>query len=163
MADHAEEQEMEAEALQAIFDEHFTIVSPGNWSINLYPELEEDDNHVACRLGITLPATYPEVLPDLSIELLKGLAAEHEQVLQAIACEEAEANLGVPSLFAVAERLREWLLENNVKGLDDVSMHAQMMRKKQQEEKNQVRISPLWDVLLYWICIAFARNVAAFV
>ena len=33
------------------------------------------------------------------------------------------------------EALREWLAENNQKGLDDLSMHAQMLRKQQAKEK----------------------------
>lgn len=146
MTDHAEEQEMEAEALTAIFDSHFEICSssqPCQWSISLYPETgdpsELDElNHVACKLLATIPIDYPESLPELSVEIVKGLADEHVTLLEDLAREEAEANHGVPSIFAVAERLKEWLLENNVKGLDDISMHAQMMRKQKEEEKAQV-------------------------
>ena len=144
---------MEAEALEAIFDTHFSILSPSSsdnttsqWTVAIYPETASDEseleelNHVACRLRVTLPADYPESsVPELKVELVKGLAEEHQSVLLQMAQEEAQANLGVPSIFAVAERLREWLVENNVKGLDDVSMHAQMMRKKKEEERAQVR------------------------
>ena len=44
------------------------------------------------------------------------------------------------AIFSICETLRSWLADNNVKGLDDVSMHAQMMRKMQEVEKNKVRI-----------------------
>jgi molybdopterin-guanine dinucleotide biosynthesis protein A len=148
MADHSEEQEMEAEALAAIFDSHFSILetSPlAQWSVDIYPETGSDPselqalNHVACRLIAILPVDYPEILPELKIEVLKGLVShDHGEVLQRLAMEVAEANAGVPHIFAVAERLREWLAENNVTGLDDVSMHAQMMRKKKEVEKAQV-------------------------
>jgi hypothetical protein len=37
-----------------------------------------------------------------------------------MAKEEAEANLGLPSIFAVCELLREWSAENNAKGMDDL-------------------------------------------
>jgi RWD domain len=140
MADHAEEQQMEAEALEAIFESHFSIQDPQRWSIELYPEHAIDECNVACRLIVDLPEMYPELaLPNLSIEIITGLAAEHVQLLQGIASEEASANEGSPSIFAVAERLREWLLENNVKGLDDQSMHAQMMRKKLQESNQKTK------------------------
>jgi hypothetical protein len=139
MADHAEEQQMEAEALEAIFESRFSRISLHQWSIELYPEHAIEDCHVACRLLVDLPTLYPDEaqLPHLSIEIITGLATEHIQLLQNIANEEALANEGSPSIFAVAERLREWLLENNVKGLDDQSMHAQMMRKRLQESNQK--------------------------
>ena len=51
MSDHVEEQEMEAEALTAIFDTAFEITSdeqPFKWSVSLYPvdttdEAERDE------------------------------------------------------------------------------------------------------------------------
>jgi RWD domain len=147
MADHAEEQEMEAEAMAAIFDSHFEVLEAKKWSVTIYPESGDPSeldtlNHVGCKLLVNLPEMYPEVCPELDIEIVKGLAEEQRLELKKLADEEATANQGVPSLFAVTERLREWLLENNVKGLDDVSMHAQMMRKKLQAEKSQVRCIP---------------------
>jgi hypothetical protein len=154
MADHAEEQQMEAEALEAIFEGHFSIQSPHQWSIDLYPEHSVDECHVACRLIVDLPATYPELaLPVLSIEIITGLAAEHGQLLQTLAIEEATANEGSPSIFAVAERLREWLLENNVKGLDDQSMHAQMMRKKLQESNQKAKQVAYPSFFVVCVCV----------
>lgn len=133
MTDHAEEQEMEAEALAAIFDNHFAVEEDTKrWSISLFPETDpEAENHVGCKLLISLPSDYPEALPVLEIEILKGLAPEHEQELLDQANQEALANEGSPSIFSIAECLREWLLENNRPGLDDLSMHAQMLRKQQ--------------------------------
>lgn len=141
MTDHAEEQEMEAEALQAIFDTHFSILGPQKWQIQIYPEMTADPdelnelNHVAIKLIAELPADYPEALPKLDCKITKGLVEDHRQELLTLAQEEAAANEGVPSIFAIAERLREWLAENNQKGLDDLSMHAQMLRKQQAKEK----------------------------
>jgi hypothetical protein len=146
MTDHEEEQEMEAEALAAIFDTHFNI-SPASssgdarWQVEIYPEMTADAdelnevNHVAARLVVELPADYPERLPVLACELIKGLVDDHRVALLALAQEEALANEGAPCIFAVVERLREWLAENNQKGLDDLSMHAQMIRKQQAKEK----------------------------
>ena len=141
MTDHAEEQEMEAEALQAIFDTHFTILEPQKWQIEIYPEMTADAeelnelNHVGVHLIAQLPDNYPEALPVLECQIIKGLVEEHREELLTLAQEEAAANEGVPSIFAIAERLREWLAENNQKGLDDLSMHAQMLRKQQAKEK----------------------------
>lgn len=132
MTDHAEEQEMEAEALEAIFESHFSCISPTEWSIELYPTLDEE-NHVACRLLVKLPAQYPEELPQLSIEVLKGLAeATHQPILKELADDTARQNLGLPAVYAIAEAIKDWLLEHNRPGLDDTSMHAQMMMRRQE-------------------------------
>jgi hypothetical protein len=158
MADHSEEQEMESEALTAIFDTAFEILqeNPFQWSVSIYPEagdpVELDAlNHVACKLLATLPVDYPEGLPELHVEIIKGLAPDHQETLTQMAMEEAVANEGVACIFAVAERIREWLAENNVKGLDDISMYAQMMRKQKDEEKANVR--NVLHVLLYTILL----------
>jgi len=82
MSDHLEEQEMEAEALAAIFPDAFEIRSstqPFVWSVKLVPvdtggELEEEEkqNYVGVRLVATLPLTYPEEEgPELDIEVIK--------------------------------------------------------------------------------------------
>lgn len=164
MSDHCEEQEMEAEALTAIFDDCLKVVNaqqPFEWAISLWPEQHSpEENHVGIKLLAKIPLDYPELsLPELSIEILKGLTPDHADDLLAMAKEEAEANLGLPSIFAVCERLREWLAENNVKGMDDVSMYAQMMRREKEKEKEEVgwcRISQhRWArlFLLWEICV----------
>jgi RWD domain len=158
MADHhAEEQEMEAEALAAIFDVHFGSLPNDNdklynhyWFIDIYPEAASDPdelnklNHVAIKLLARIPKSYPEgddndgngCLPMLEIQLLKGLVPDpHESQLLDIATQEAQANQGAPSIFAIVERLREWLVEHNRPGLDDVSMHAQMIMRQKEQEK----------------------------
>jgi len=142
MADPNEEQEMEAEALEAIFGDNFVVIESEplqKWAVRVFPETGDensDENHVGCELLVTLPKHYPESSPpNLQIKILKGLADEHRVLLEERASAEAVANESIPCIFAVAETVREWLVENNEKGLDDVSMHAQMMRKRQEESK----------------------------
>jgi hypothetical protein len=145
MSDHCEEQEMEAEALTAIFDDCMEVLSteqPFRWAISIWPEQHSpEENHVGIKLIASIPLDYPELsLPSFEIELLKGLTDEHRQELLEMAQEEAEANEGMPVIFAVGERLREWLAENNQKGMDDVSMYAQMIRREKEAEKQAVRL-----------------------
>lgn len=126
--------------MTAIFDDCLEIINasqPFQWAISLWPEQHSpEENHVGIKLIATIPLDYPETsLPEFDIELLKGLTPEHREELLGMAKEEAETNLGLPSIFAVCERLREWLAENNVKGMDDVSMYAQMMRREKEKEK----------------------------
>ncbi|KAI2509919.1 hypothetical protein MHU86_4484 [Fragilaria crotonensis] len=147
MSEHREEQEMEAEALQAIFDQAFEVLcgeQPFKWAVKLLPvdcggdEDEEDSqNFVGIRLIATIPLEYPESLPDLDIELVKGLGDEHRLQLLDLAMEESRNNEGMPAIFTICEVLREWLADNNVKGLDDASMHAQMMRRAKEDEQKK--------------------------
>jgi len=151
MSDHLEEQEMEAEALEAIFDTAFEIRSssqPFIWAVKLVPvdcggdeEEEEAANHVMVKLVVNVPLDYPEESsPELDLEIVKGLSEDNKKELMAVATDEAEANAGMPAVFAVCEAVRNWLADNNVKGLDDASMHAQMMRKQKEAERQKVNI-----------------------
>lgn len=146
MADYREEQEMEAEALTAIFDTSFHINSSTplhRWSLTLQPylddELDDTDettiNHISIQLNLTLPKTYPDVPPEIDVRIVKGLAELQRKLLIDLAIEAAETNVGMVAVYAIAENLREWLCENNVKGLEDESMHAQMMRRTKDEER----------------------------
>ena len=80
---------------------------------------------------------------------IKGLAEEQRQKLLKIANDEAEANEGMPAIFAVCEAVRTWLGDNNIKGLDDGSMHAQMMRRAREEAINKVRNFLGENIVLY--------------
>ena len=154
--DLCEEQEMEAEALAAIFDDCLEIISseqPFEWAVSLWPEqhaADEDDddapqNFVGIKVIAKIPLTYPEEsLPNLSIKVLKGLTEEHEEELLNLAMEEAENNRGMPVMYTVCERLREWLLENNQKGMDDRSMYTQMLKREKEKERKEVNYVTLW-------------------
>ena len=74
---------------------------------------------------------YPYATPSrLDLEIVKGLSEDNKKELLEVALNEAEANAGMPAVFAVCEAERAWLADNNMKGLDDASMHAQMMTKR---------------------------------
>lgn len=155
--DLCEEQEMEAEALAAIFDDCLEIISstqPFEWAVDLYPEQlaadEEDEdapqNHVGVKVVAKIPLTYPdESLPEFNIKVLKGLTEEHEQELIELANEEAENNRGMPVMYAVCERLREWLLENNEKGMDDRSMYTQMLKREKNKERDEQKAKQVYE------------------
>jgi hypothetical protein len=149
---HLEEQEMEAEALAAIFDTAFEIRSseqPFVWAVKLVPvdcggdaDEEEAKNHIMVKLVAHIPLDYPEgTLPRLDLEIIKGLSQDNKDELLRLADDEAEANAGMPAIFAVCEAVRSWLADNNVKGLDDASMHAQMMRKAKDAERREVSVT----------------------
>ena len=67
------------------------------------------------------------------IEVQKGLGKKHADELRAIALENAESNIGGPSIFVIAEAIKDWLMDNNNAGQDG-SMYAEMMRRVQQKD-----------------------------
>mmetsp|Transcript_28431 Transcript_28431/g.41846 ORF Transcript_28431/g.41846 Transcript_28431/m.41846 type:complete len:293 (-) Transcript_28431:147-1025(-) len=139
MSDHCEEQEMEQEALEAIYMEDFEALNgtqPFKWAISLVPHNDEgsdEANHVALRLLVDVPLDYPDVKPTLNLELVKGLAEEQKDEILGVADQELEANMGMPAIYSVCEGIRAWLLDNNKEY--DGSMYAQMMRKQEAASK----------------------------
>jgi hypothetical protein len=143
--DHAEEQEMEHEALTAILDSSYTpspTPYPQNvWVINLIPNPGEPDssNFVGVTLTCSMPADYPEPgVPVVEISIDKGLSVDHLPILKGIVDETIEQNLGMPLIFTICEAVRDWLSENNKKGLADDSSYAKMIRKAQDLAKDKV-------------------------
>ena len=86
-------------------------------------------------LACTYTATYPEVLPDLTVELLRGLNEEQGAEILALAIASATENLELgPIVFTVAEAVKEWLIDNNREPEDD-SMHARMLKRQREKEE----------------------------
>ncbi|GAB5372808.1 hypothetical protein AAMO2058_001696400 [Amorphochlora amoebiformis] len=74
---------MEVQSLMAIFDSDLVVKEKKPWvfSLVLKPTSEEKDNHVAVRLNVELPNTYPEVVPQIIVQLEKGLSKTSNQTL----------------------------------------------------------------------------------
>ena len=54
-----------------------------------------------------------------------------------LANEEVELNIGMPATCTTCECTGLWLVDNNFKGQDDGSMHAQMMRRMKEVERSK--------------------------
>lgn len=85
-------------------------------------------------LKCTFPATYPAELPLLSFESSKGVDEKQKVELMDLARATAEENLGMPMVYSIAERIREWLVENNIKPSDG-SAYDDMLRRQAAELK----------------------------
>jgi len=124
-----EEQEMELQALEAIFMSDFTIQSnivPFQFTIVINPA-EEDESNVGVVLSISLPENYPEDSPAIEYQTVKGLKGSALVELDSIIEEEIESNRGTAMIFSIVQRVKDWLIErNNVK---PVSMHDAIGRK----------------------------------
>lgn len=143
MSDFIEQQDDEVEALKAIYPEEFEHISskPVNFKIHVVPNPGgAGDNHVAVTLNCEFPHDYPETLPLVSIEVEKGLGKKHAEELQELVNARADENIGTPSIYVIAEAVREWLLDNNIPGQDG-SMYAEMTRRLQMKDVKEKKIA----------------------
>ncbi len=74
---------------------------------------------VIVALVCELPTDYPtSEAPILNIEVVKGLSMDRGEELKQFADKIAVENIGLPSIFTVAEGVKEWLVDNNIPGQD---------------------------------------------
>jgi hypothetical protein len=69
MTDYEEEQEMEVEALEAIYMEDFkkTSDTPLAYEVQLLPNPPGEENHVAISIHCVIPPEYPDTVPQVWI------------------------------------------------------------------------------------------------
>jgi len=131
MSNHEEEQALEIEALQSIFEEgkELTTISETEFKIKLVPfPAGEEENHVGVTLHVVYTADYPDSAPDWSLVDPK-LPDEKLAMLQAAVEEVVTSSLGMAMVYSMAEACQDFLKENNQKVL---SMHEEMLKRQGQ-------------------------------
>ena len=86
---------------------------------------------------------------------IQGLGEEQRKRILELANAEAELNIGMPAIYSICECMKLWLVDNNFKGQDDGSMHAQMMRRMKEVERSKVRT---YFVLVVNMYVCFFGN-----
>lgn len=135
--DYKEEQQQEVEILQSIYPDEFEAVDDTHFNITLRLETASERTHLLI-LHVTYPETYPECVPELSLdhEVLEPEveyeededeedeedASHHKPVIIAEIVdfeqadldeflaklnEEAEEQVGIPSVFALCSSLKD--------------------------------------------------------
>lgn len=135
MASFLDDQAEEREVLQSIFPPpEYEELNDGSglFKIHLVPVVD-DEVHVAVALVVDYPSDYPSVVPNIVVEPEKGLGKKQIEELQVVANNVADINVGMPSIFVIAEAIKEWLADNNKPGQDG-SMYAEMMRRMQAKD-----------------------------
>jgi RWD domain len=71
-----------------------------------------------CSVAVTLQVEFPEGYPNDTVPILsiapdKGLNKKQSDELLSLANGLASDNIGMPSIFVVAEGIKEWLVDNN--------------------------------------------------
>lgn len=130
---YLEEQKEELEVLESIYPDELTLISDSHFTIKIGLDTQTDRSHTLL-LDVRLPETYPEVVPRLGIEYVEEEEVEEEilddsdddqdekyvslaetmeferedyATLLAKLDEEAELNIGMPSIFAIAALLKD--------------------------------------------------------
>lgn len=132
--DPLEEQQQEIEVLQSIYPDELDVISPTHFTILIALDTPSDRKHQAL-LDVKYPQNYPEEVPNLDIltlieddeevegeldddgddeaEKFVSLSEQIEfekldlaQILSKLN-EEAEINIGIPSIFALAAMLKD--------------------------------------------------------
>ena len=103
------------------------------FEITIVPETGGDNNHVAAALKVKYSPTYPETPPVLHVRRVKGINEEQVAELEELVRREAENEdlLGCAMVYVLAEKMQEWLQENNEPEVMD--MHSQMIKRQQAE------------------------------
>ncbi|PHJ21792.1 rwd domain-containing protein [Cystoisospora suis] len=137
MANHAEDQELELEALEALFTREGEYEKLSNSSFRLrlcpFPDKEET-NHVSIELSVEFPPEYPDTVPHWSISESKGLDNEALDELKIEITECIEREVGAAMIYTVAESIQEWLRKRNK---PQQSMYDQMMSRENGEDQEE--------------------------
>lgn len=152
-----EEQLNELEALQAIYMEQYagllcapicsllcstlltaaTIAADDSapetkLSIALKPSSDDSEKcWVSVRLCVEFVDSYPlESTPTIRFADVVGLTDGQVNELTKVAEQTAQENIGAPAVYAVAERVREWLIEHNEQPSDGSAFDEMMRRQR---------------------------------
>lgn len=161
--DYKDEQKQELEVLESIYPDELEILSEAHFTIRVALDTETDRKHILL-LDVRLPETYPEVVPSLNVEVVEeeieetysdldddddddakfvSLAEttefekEDRTILIARLNEEAELNVGMPSIFAIAAILKdeaELLFQRKVDAAQK-AYDEELLAKEAEEQK----------------------------
>ena len=138
-----EEQTMEGESLECILMDDLEVLSsttPRQYKVRVLPFVNgECENHVAVQATFSIPPTYPDVPAEVSVAAEKGLSSTQCDALEQMIKEKAIENVGMAMVYLLVEVIREWLVEHNIAGATDGSMHAEMLKRMHMKEKAQQR------------------------
>mmetsp|Transcript_1963 Transcript_1963/g.2433 ORF Transcript_1963/g.2433 Transcript_1963/m.2433 type:complete len:297 (-) Transcript_1963:47-937(-) len=127
---------MEVQSLQSIFDADLKVTKRKPWTFTVVvnPTTEEDNNHVSIRLNVTLFDGYPETVPEVVVQLEKGLNTSHRETLQALVKAKAEECVGMCMMFDITEAVKEYLQEHNVVVKSEYELMQERLEAQQQKD-----------------------------
>jgi len=162
--DYQEEQAQELEVLTSIYDEEeFEQISPTEYRIRVIPDIDKPDPP-QFSLHVSLPPTYPEAIPDLSLSLASTSPRStipkesHAEILAKLNAA-AEENLGIAMIYTLVsilkETLEEMLISAEAKEKENVRLTEEREKQKLRDEveaqiKGLRRTPVTFDLFMEW-------------
>jgi len=135
MTNFKEEQELELEALESIFENELEKISDTEFSLKFKPfPQDEEENFVGVTLRIAYTDEYPDVAPEWELQDVWQISDPKIEELKSKVEESIQESLGMAMVYTIAEMCQDWLKENNVKAL---SMHEEMMLRNGGDEPEE--------------------------
>ncbi|KAH3765643.1 hypothetical protein Pelo_2496 [Pelomyxa schiedti] len=112
-----EERGLEVEALQCIYADDFALISstPHHFTIRITTPQTRHLPGAAFTLDVTFTPNYPNELPVFLTKAENNLTSDDIAQMKPIIVEEANKNLGNQMVYAVAQRLKEWIDDKRAK------------------------------------------------
>ncbi|KAF9576197.1 RWD domain-containing protein 1 [Mortierella alpina] len=132
MTDYKEEQTNELEALQSIYPDEYEEISndPGEFSILIVPDEQDGEEIYSLKLHIKYTETYPDTLPEFSIDTNEGeLEQEDYDTILRKVTEAAEEAIGMGMVFSMASTAKDSLTE--------IILFNKEKREREEEERVQ--------------------------
>ncbi|KAG9057226.1 hypothetical protein FS842_008151 [Serendipita sp. 407] len=148
-------QELEIEALRAIYGDDFRDIPPPKvwkgaatfpeFTIRVRPNDTDLHGRVEFSLHVKFPKTYPKVLPTLSVESSTGMSKVQINQMLGLLKTEGQKAIGREMILELVMFCQDWITINNsaIKGVGDdpnTSLAVQMSERatsKQQEHEKQ--------------------------
>ncbi|KAF9197803.1 RWD domain-containing protein 1, partial [Haplosporangium sp. Z 27] len=111
---YKEEQANELEALQSIYPDEYEEISndPGEFTIHIVPDEQDGEDIYSLKLHVKYTETYPDTLPEFSIDLEDGeLEQEDFDTILRKVTESAEEAIGMGMVFSMASTAKDSLTE----------------------------------------------------
>ncbi|KAK8819836.1 hypothetical protein WA538_001941, partial [Blastocystis sp. DL] len=136
MSDHQEEQDMEIEAMQAVFMDDFELISdhPGTFKIKLVPELG-GTNYVGVSMVIRYTPDYPDELPNICFVDAINIPEDDIISLTQMVYDRATEFVGMAMVYNISEVVKDWLIDRNVPHVEEGSMYDVMMNRQKREKE----------------------------
>lgn len=129
----------EVEALTAIYADDFTDHGARGdvrrVSVRVAPSIAGSGERawVSCSVAADLPPGYPDEPASLAVEDVVGLSPAQASELSGVMLAAAVEHAGEPCLYAVAERVREWLSERNERPSDGSAFDDMVRRQRMKD------------------------------
>ncbi|CED83844.1 Uncharacterized conserved protein, contains RWD domain [Phaffia rhodozyma] len=108
MASYEETLAEELEVLESIYPDELEKISPTHLCLQIDPEVPVTTEPLSLKFTVKYPPDYPDVLPDMSLDVLDGELedSEREWLLEDLKVV-GEESIGMAMVFTLASHLRE--------------------------------------------------------